>query len=219
MTTLATYPHFALSPEASVLHRIRETDLNLAVWRRTPPPRLAEFLDQLASTHLLIDLIATNPKSTDAALASHPALKPFLADPRLHLWIDDLLQLTNLFAQISGSPAVRLRLETVRGEDCAVFHEDAVGLRLLCTYRGPGTQWLEEENCRREELGLRGRSLAEANNAIVIDPSYIRPISTWSVALLKGRTYPGNPTGGVIHRSYPVSSAAETRIRLCLDVA
>lgn len=127
-------------------------------------------------------------------------------------------QLVARFREISGSPAVRLRLERVADQGCAAFHADSLALRLLCTYHGPGTQWLEHDNLRRAELGLRGRSTAEANPAIVIDDTRIRTVPAWHVMIFKGRSWPGEEDNALVHRSFPVCCADQARIRLCLDV-
>ncbi|MEF8706149.1 MAG: DUF1826 domain-containing protein [Candidatus Accumulibacter sp. UW27] len=36
-----------------------------------------------------------------------------------------------------------MRLDVVRQAMCPRLHVDRVGIRLLCTYRCPGTEWVE----------------------------------------------------------------------------
>ena len=55
--------------------------------------------------------------------------------------------------------AVGLRLEIIERAMCPRFHVDHVGIRMLCTYRGPGTEWLDDEAADRNFLGARGSGL------------------------------------------------------------
>ena len=54
----------------------------------------------------------------------------------------DVARLVALFAGLAQAQRVRLRLDMVTGDACRRWHRDCVPLRLLCTYWGPGTQWL-----------------------------------------------------------------------------
>lgn len=127
----------------------------------------------------------------------------------------DIEQLASGFSEIVGGVGVRVRLTRVEDAGCALFHVDSLSLRLLCSYWGPGVQWVPEEGAVREELGLCGRTIAEANAAIVPDPAQIRTVRAGSVLVLKGRRFGGEP--GLIHRSAP--PGGEPRLRLCIDVA
>lgn len=118
----------------------------------------------------------------------------------------------------AGTLHPRVRFERVEDDGCALFHADSLNLRLLCTYAGPGTEWLENSNTRRHELGLRSRTLDEANADIVVDPSRIRRLAPWHVAIFSGRSRPGAEDNALIHRSAPVLSANTPRLRLCIDL-
>jgi hypothetical protein len=54
----------------------------------------------------------------------------------------DIEVLAELFLHVTGESEVRLRLEHVADDACRCHHVDAVRLRMLCTYAGPGTEWL-----------------------------------------------------------------------------
>jgi len=135
----------------------------------------------------------------------------------LRLWQRDLLMLIGLFRSLHPHRALRFCLEAVHTPDCRLFHTDRVGLRLICTYRGPGTQWLDEDNVNRGELGLRGRAMAVANRAMVRDPARIHTMDTGWVAVMKGDAFPGNDGGGLVHRAYPCEPGTPARLRLRLD--
>ncbi len=220
MTTLLDAPpHFLTVAQVHALRAITQRGLNLALWPRAAQPRVLGLLDALVETRAHLAIAAAITSSADGARAveSAPALALRHRDPALQDWISDLQLLTTTFSIITRAPALRLRLETVRDDACAVFHADTLALRLLCTYRGEGTQWLEESNLRRDELGLRGRTVPEANAAICRDADQIRTIPAWTVAVLKGRAYPGEDSSALVHRSFSVCCRDHTRVRLCLD--
>lgn len=128
----------------------------------------------------------------------------------------DITHLSGLFSEIAKTIHPRVRLERVEDDGCAIFHADSLKIRLLCTYTGAGTEWLENTNVRRHELGSRGRSIRETNTAIVIHPANIRHIPAWHAAVFTGRGREGTPA--LIHRSAPVSTSNDHRLRLCIDL-
>ncbi|MGQ9371686.1 DUF1826 domain-containing protein [Azospirillum sp. ST 5-10] len=106
---------------------------------------------------------------------------------------------------------VTLRLEAVEDDGCAYFHADRVGIRLLCTYRGAGIQWLPDGAVNRGALD-------SGNNAAVLaDPGRVRSVAPGHVALLKGEAWPGNRGRGLVHRSPPAERKNPPRLLLALD--
>jgi len=82
-----------------------------------------------------------------------------------------------------------------------------VGLRLLCSYWGPGTEWLPL---------VGGAPAARALKADAL-PSEASQIATRAVAILKGEGFPGNAGFGCIHRSPPAGPGERARLLLCID--
>ena len=105
---------------------------------------------------------------------------------------------------------MNLRIQIVKTNLCRLFHEDYYRQRLLCTYLGPGTQWLDESNANREGLG-KG-----CNSNIVKDFNKINKANEFDVLLLKGAKY-GNEELSVIHRSPPIEKMRTTRVLLKID--
>ena len=98
---------------------------------------------------------------------------------------------------------------------CQLFHADSLHMRMLCTYVGQGTEWVENHNARYDQLGSRGRTKEETNAAIVIDHDQIHTIQPWHVGIFTGRKKSG--ISPLIHRSPSVLGAKEHRIFLCID--
>ena len=91
---------------------------------------------------------------------------------------------------------------------CPRFHVDHVPVRLITSYAGVGSDWLEEGAMPRSKLGQPG---AEPQ-----DEALIRRLDTGHVALAKGEKWHGNEGRGLIHRS-PQPPAGQRRLLLTLD--
>lgn len=99
---------------------------------------------------------------------------------------------------------------------CPKFHADRVTLRMLVTYVGPGTEWLEDAHVRREALGRADADLEAANQRIQCCPEGLHRAQTGDVLLLKGECWPGNTGRGAVHRS-PRLAAGDERLVLTLS--
>ena len=207
-TSTAT-PH-AIGDNADVLCSVRHAGVNLGLWKRPVQPRLARELSTLRAADLPDVRSRTSPVTFDndvCALLRQQALDPsdFVA------WRGDLARLATLFFPLGSGRDVVMRLETTADDGCRRFHTDHTHLRLLCTYRGPGTEWLSDDQVDR---------VAQANGApndrIVCrgEPSRFEPF--W-VGILKGDAYPGNAGHGLVHRSPPLAGTGQTRVLFCLD--
>jgi Protein of unknown function (DUF1826) len=119
-----------------------------------------------------------------------------------NMLVTDILMLANRFAAVMDVGDVEIRLEHVTTNACKKFHGDYVTARLICTYVGPGTQWLEGEDAANCDCG---------------DPHNIRQLSTGDVALFKGRLWSAEPPA--IHRSPPIEGTGEERLVLAINPA
>ncbi len=60
--------------------------------------------------------------------------------------VADATTLATSFACLMDAPYLRLRFDVIKTNACRRFHIDAVTARLICTYRGTGTQYSIETN-------------------------------------------------------------------------
>lgn len=191
-------------PEA-LLEALRPAVI-LAIWEREISAALRREAAALAAAPF--EAVAEGPP--DELLAALCPCLPCLPGPTL--W-RDMTGLAVLFASLTGQARLRLRLEAVAGEGCPRFHADSVGLRLLCTYRGPGTQWLPLPGGAAAARGLPERGLCGLGLPAP------RDLPAGAVALLRGEGGPGQQGRGCIHRSPPQPPGAPPRLLLCLDEA
>ena len=197
-------PHALTGRSAAVLRCIRDPALTLAVWLRASPRGLRAVADALAA-HAPFS-VAAEGRPGPAAARVMSGLPGSTACGRTRL-ASDIARLAALFAEIAGTVRVRIRLDAIRGPACRLFHADHVGLRLLCTYTGPGTEWVPDHAVDRPALGDNARAITRH--------SAIRRLPRFAVGLLKGEAFPGNAGRGIVHRSPPVQGTP--RLLLCID--
>ncbi len=185
-------PCAAVSADEAVLLEVLRPEVALALWLRPEP---AGWRRATAG------LLAAAPFRAACEDLPDAALDGLMARVPVPMTVDlaaDMLRLARLFATLTGHERVRLRLEGVTGDSCRRFHVDAVGLRLLCTYRGEGTQWT-----------MCGPECRAPHQAPAL-----------AVALLKGTRHAPPPPPGCLHRSPPVSALPEARrarLLFCID--
>lgn len=221
-THLSSAVSWVSSPNAEVLHSIKSEGIQLAVWQRLPVVPAQAAVEALRSIpdRCLLDLRIQDFTGLSSKLRSHFNFRSSSLQASLDALACDFQNLGALFSKITEQQHLRLRLERVQDDGCALFHVDTLPVRMVCTYAGPGTQWVEEDNLRRDQLGLRGRSVEEANAAIVIDPRKIHTAAAWQVLVFKGRLWEGHGfTDGLVHRSAPVRHPRDGRLRLTFDFA
>jgi Protein of unknown function (DUF1826) len=173
----------------SVLDRIHSADSGLAIWQRFTRRNLLISASAVLMRPPFTLTVVDTPDMAARRLCHNLLLFhwPLYADFR---------RLALRFAALSASPVVRMRLEHVVDDSCRKFHVDTVGLRLLCTYAGPGTEWIDAEG-------------------------KIRRMTTMEVAVFKGSAFPAAGPR-ILHRSPPLSAGAfvgQSRLVLCIDAA
>jgi hypothetical protein len=210
-----------LNKHRRIFRHVRESGCDLAIWERQLPAPVAQFCEGLLAEPSFVDLDVTAEPGY-ALLYSLAELTPFSGsnhETAAHWLVEDIAALASEFADVAGCQRVRVRLSKVTDHGCSVFHIDNLPARLLCTYSGPGMQWVDEPHVRREELGLRGRNTEEANAAIIPNITHVQTAPTGAVAIFKGRLWPEIEGLGLVHRSYPVCRPDQSRLRLVIDPA
>lgn len=179
------------------LSAIRRPDCAAVVWRRRGVSGFQSWIDALEPQRLPSARVILRPEDVrdsvvricDAAGTPDSAERDWL--------IDDTATLADLFAGLMGAHYLRLRFDVVSTNACRKFHIDAVTARLICTYRGTGTQY--------------GISTDGA------EPAQVFTAPTGAPMLLRGTLWPERPKSGLLHRSPPIEGSNETRLLLVFD--
>lgn len=185
----------AQSPEE--LNLISDRGCPGLIWNRRPLDAFQSWIDRLDPERLPSGRSILRPyavKEAVSVLCDNANTPP--CDQRAQL-IDDISALAAIFSNVMKAPYLRVRLARITTNACRKFHTDAVTARLICTYRGAGTQY--------------GQAVDGT------DPKRIFTVPTGAPVVLRGALWPETPRSGLLHRSPPIDGSGETRLVLVLD--
>ncbi|MEO1777299.1 MAG: DUF1826 domain-containing protein [Pseudomonadota bacterium] len=168
-----------------------------AIWRRHMPRDVGIWLDGQPPDSLPRGRINVHPHAVEDAVCAMCAGSGLQDGPERDWLVADASALAAVFSQLLSPRFLRLRLDVVNTNACRRFHIDAVTARLVCTYRGTGTQY----------------GVSTDGN----DPARVFTVPTGAPILLRGTLWPTQPPSGLLHRSPPIEGTGETRLVLVLD--
>ena len=198
-TKIAAKVNFKVPINDSIegLNAVKQPLVPAAIWRRTPLSKFQTWIDSLPDKELPSARIVLPLDAIQRALMEVMQISGMPACVQREMLIDDIAALANVFAEINQTKFLRLRLEAITGNACSKFHIDAVTTRLVCTYRGPGTQY--------------------CFSADGTDSSNIFDVPTSSPIVMRGTLWPTKEKSGFLHRSPPIEGSGKTRLLLVLD--
>lgn len=201
------------SKELADMSAIYEENVNLFVWQRALSSEIGDAILSLIESGKSINIMeVVTPDNAEQILLSR--LPKMVNHAGL---IKDVTELVDIFCCLFDVDKAGLRLATSHSATCPRFHVDNVICRLVTTYNGPATQWLEHDNVVRGKLGHASKGLADETSGLIRENSMIQQVSCGDIALLKGERWPNNLGGGLVHRS-PAVNANTTRVFLSLDI-
>lgn len=204
MLTANSIINWAVGDDFSALEKIHQNEVNIAIFKRSIT-KLKNELDELIKKDFTLRISGDIPTILKAIDTSTD-----LAESQLVR--KDIGDLLSLFNSVIKSDSYKLYLATVSNNMCSRFHTDINDLRMLCTYKGPGTLWLEEDN-----VNWDAEDCCDDGECMVIDKSQIQRAETGAVVILKGAIYPGEGTKAVLHRSPTIEESGEKRLLLRID--
>jgi hypothetical protein len=176
--------------------------LGLMIIDRATPPGIDLAIDALAIGSLpnfRLEGPVALVEGWLSTLSQLPGLLPAQA------WIvADVAAQARRFADVSGTTHVGLKLELVRDNACRKLHHDYVAHRLVCTYRGPGTQWLTREH--EAPLGAERE---------VVPDDWLTSIPRFASSIFAGLLLPG--ARPILHRSPPIAGTGDVRLVLTIN--
>ena len=183
--------------DATGLKSFRDPACAATVWDREVPPDVIAWLAKLDPATLPNGRVMLPVNAVRNAVVHLCDVAEMPSGRQRDWFVDDILDLTQRFADMMQIAGVRLRLQAVTTNACRKFHHDAITGRLVCTYRGTGTQY--------------------GTAATGTTPANIFTAPTGAPVLLRGSLWPPTPETGLLHRSPPIEGTGETRLVLVLD--
>ena len=190
-------PNVSIVKTENKMHNIFNDGCDGVIWDREPLVPFQTWIDELEVNQLPVARTIVQPSMLrDVVKACCDNSKMPITLDRTRL-IDDIAALGNIFSDIMNAPLISLRLDCVTSNACKIFHIDAMKARLICTYRGTGTQY--------------GNSLNGG------DPKQIFTVPTGSPMILRGSHWERPNRQGLLHRSPPIEGSGEARFVVVID--
>jgi Protein of unknown function (DUF1826) len=191
---------------ASVFERIFADEVAVCIWNRPRDEILGDYLKRAARSGAW--------QRTACVDSNEPQFHELLYDfadglGKIRL-VTELSGLVDLFATLADAQTVGVRMTASMQRECPRFHVDRVGLRLMCTWIGEGTEWLAHEDVIREGLGHQPGGWGEVKKS----RAKVHRMEPFAVGALKGEGWPGNIGRGAVHRS---PAPATWRVFVSLD--
>ena len=187
----------AFVDEVDGLARLFDGNTAGVIWCRRMQERMQSWLyalpvDQLPTGRIVMPVSQVRSAVTELMNISE---MPDFAERQLLL--DDVCLLAHEFSKLFASAYLRLRFDVVTTNKCPKFHVDHVAARLLCTYRGAGTEYSFLDDQKK--------------------PAEIFSIPNGATIVLRGTEWPIDCTNNLVHRSPKIYSENETRLLLVID--
>lgn len=182
--------------DASVLSGINQPGVAAAIWQRNPAPEFTGWISKIPPEQLPKLRTLVGVDAVEGCIHAACSLAGTPAGAERDMLASDIAALGFLMGEIMETPLLHLRLDVVSTNACRRFHVDNMTARMLCTYRGSGTQ-----------LAQPGAAASPLS------------VSLCSAVLLRGRRWPGTEKTGLLHRSPPIEGTGETRLLAVIDPA
>ena len=198
--------------QAEVLAGIYQEEINIAIWKRELIPNISHSANFVLTKNPNLKLAVTaSPKNISKILEEVIGIE----DDAIALIID-VKDIVDIFCCLFDVNQVGLRLVSLNHAMCPRFHVDNVPCRLLTTYCGNGTEWLNHNCVNRKKLGPLSNGVPDDRSGLFKNNSDIQELSVGEIALLKGESWAGNESAGLVHRS-PGLKTNESRLLLSVD--
>ncbi|WP_291891100.1 DUF1826 domain-containing protein [Maricaulis sp.] len=112
----------------------------------------------------------------------------------------DIAELGMAMARLLSTDTLMVRVEPVRDDACRRFHKDVVKARLICTYKGPGTEY----------------GFADQDHD---QPLTAGSVPTGAPIILRGKRWPNNAETELLHRSPVIEARGESRFLVVINEA
>ena len=167
------------------------------IWSRQVLPKIQNWIDQI-DPNLLPNVRKVLHKTVIQETLEHVFNNTRIPQSNQLDWLlKDITKLGKVFSNLMQVDFLRLRLDVVSTNSCRKFHVDSVTGRLICTYRGEGTQY----GISRDEN----------------EPVDIFSVPTGSPVLLSGLLSSKENGLELLHRSPPIEGTGVKRFVLVFD--
>jgi Protein of unknown function (DUF1826) len=199
---------------AGVFEQLFEEQVQLCIWRRAPDEILRAYLERSARSGAWERRMEVSVREPSLDEKVRGLLAGFEEDLGRVRWATELLCLVDIFAALSDTQRVGVRMVATPRCTCPRFRTDTGALRLLCTWVGEGQEWV----AREDGAAMAAGSMSVSNGSPVAGRAHsgatVHRMETFAVGVFKGEGWPGNGGRGAVHRS---PQPADWRVWVSLD--
>jgi hypothetical protein len=123
-------------------------------------------------------------------------------------WLCVARPIVEVFADLFEAERVGVRLTLADRPMCPRFHVDNVVCRLVATFVGRGSEFLDDRDVRRKLLGAK-------ESPVEREGAGVHQLERCEVGLFKGEAWPQNKGRGIVHRSPP---GTDRRLVMTVDL-
>ncbi|MCW5601832.1 DUF1826 domain-containing protein [Nitrosomonas sp.] len=200
----------AVGHEPEICTRIYDRHIHLCILQRVLDADIKRYAAHVCQEYVGFEL--AQPINVTYARATLKTMLP--PHPTLSAFAEDVGWVVEMFACLFDLANVGLRLNVLAKTMCPRFHTDKVPCRLITTYAGKGTEWLDHKSMDHVMLAACNEFKEKAGRFAGQTP--IQCLQEGEIALLKGDRWDEQGSHGVIHRS-PTLDPGEVRLLLTLD--
>ena len=200
----------ARADSVGVFEQLFDERISLCVWQRTPDIQLEDYVRQAAPSlpPARLERVSLRWGMSETVLSDFPE-----GPQKAHL-IDELRGLVDLFSTLADTRTVGVRIVATDTAMCPQFHTDRVSLRLLCTWAGAGTEWVERRDVVSVPQAAGALRLTEMPMRV---GAVLNQMQCFDIGVFKGELWPVPDGYGVLHRSPPPRASTERRVLVSLD--
>jgi len=211
-TLLSSRRTVVKSYDPSVFTDIYQDDANIVIWQRDLENKLTTAVNYLLEHNAtLATVLVVTPDNCFEKLSAK-----FEKSDAVTALINDITLLVDMFCCLFELKGAGLRLTILDRPMCPRFHVDRIPCRLVTTYNGIATQWLNNNVIDRTKLGAGSQGKPDEQSGLIKDIDDINQLTQGDIALLKGENWDEQQGVGLVHRS-PTVSQGERRLLLTLD--
>lgn len=186
-----------MSRDVEILGEIGSPGVAAAIWLRKPEIAFQDWIDQLPKKKLPELRTVVPVHLAEAAVITACENVNVAPCAERDVLASDVAVLCLIMAKVLDIRQVRIRLDVADEVMCPKFHIDNVQARLLCTYRGKGTEYVP----------------ATAED----DRKQIRQLKPGAVGLFRGALWNSAEVTGIKHRSPEIVPEDGSRLLLVID--
>lgn len=201
-----------ISRSIAVLDCFHDPDIALCIWERENDVSLTDYFTQSSlptefEHRLKVRCAQIRPETFLMAIPLHPMSQALASE---------LAGLCELFASMVRCSRIGVRLVISGRRMCPRFHTDSVTARLICTWVGPGTEWVQRSDVAYSMNTSLRSGLATDERDILLPGATPHRLAPFAVGVFKGELFSDTPRSAAVHRS-PSLEAGQSRAYVTLD--